>query len=216
MTPNDRNWFQGTADAVRQYCWILEDNKNKNLEDIVILSGDHLYRMDYMQFVEAHRMTDADITVGCIPCDPERASDFGLMKIDDTGRVVEFSEKPKGDALKAMQVDTTVLGLSAEEAQEKPYIASMGIYGERMVWVYFCCFRFYGCRGVACGQSVRRRVARSCLVLAEYHRCESTCVVAHPSPQCSRRRSWWSCSRASCRGPWTLVGRSSPRRPRWA
>jgi len=50
------------------------------------------------------------------------------MKIDDTGKIIEFAEKPKGDALKAMQVDTTVLGLSADQAKEKPYIASMGIY----------------------------------------------------------------------------------------
>jgi glucose-1-phosphate adenylyltransferase len=60
--------------------------------------------------------------------DDRRASDFGLMKIDDAGRVISFSEKPKGDALKAMQVDTTVLGLSPEEAKQNPFIASMGIY----------------------------------------------------------------------------------------
>jgi glucose-1-phosphate adenylyltransferase len=60
--------------------------------------------------------------------DDSRASDFGLMKIDDRGRVLYFSEKPKGDDLKAMKVDTTVLGLSPDEADKKPYIASMGIY----------------------------------------------------------------------------------------
>jgi glucose-1-phosphate adenylyltransferase len=60
--------------------------------------------------------------------DEKRASDFGLMKIDDNGRIVSFSEKPKGDALKQMQVDTTKLGLTAQQAQESPYIASMGIY----------------------------------------------------------------------------------------
>ncbi|KAF2535444.1 hypothetical protein F2Q68_00022366 [Brassica cretica] len=57
-----------------------------------------------------------------------RASDFGLMKIDEKGRVISFSEKPKGDDLKAMAVDTTILGLSKEEAEKKPYIASMGVY----------------------------------------------------------------------------------------
>lgn len=60
--------------------------------------------------------------------DDSRASDFGLMKIDGKGRINHFSEKPKGKDLQSMQVDTTVLGLSAEEAQKKPYIASMGIY----------------------------------------------------------------------------------------
>ena len=128
QTPTDKEWFQGTADAVRQYAWLFEDIKNRSVEDIVILSGDHLYRMDYMKFVDHHRATNADITIGCLPMDDKRASDFGLMKIDGEGRIVEFSEKPKGDALKAMQVDTTVLGLPKHEALEKPYIASMGIY----------------------------------------------------------------------------------------
>ena len=128
QTPNDKKWFQGTADAVRQYAWLFSDIKNRDVQDIVILSGDHLYRMDYMNFVNYHRSTDADITIGCLPMDDSRASDFGLMKIDEEGRIIEFSEKPKGDALKAMQVDTTVLGLDAEEAAKNPYIASMGIY----------------------------------------------------------------------------------------
>lgn len=125
---NGKEWFQGTADAVRQYSWLFNDVKNKDVEDIVILAGDHLYRMDYMKFVEYHRETNADITVGTLPIEEERASDFGLMKIDSTARIVEFTEKPKGDALKAMAVDTTILGLSPEEAEAKPYIASMGIY----------------------------------------------------------------------------------------
>ncbi|OUS44927.1 AGPLU2 protein [Ostreococcus tauri] len=123
-----KEWFQGTADAVRQYSWLFNDVKNKDVEDIVILAGDHLYRMDYMKFVEAHRESNADISVGTLPIDEARASDFGLMKIDSTGRIVEFTEKPKGDALQAMKVDTTVLGLTADEAKEKPFIASMGIY----------------------------------------------------------------------------------------
>jgi len=123
-----KEWFQGTADAVRQYSWLFEDIKNKDVKDIIILSGDHLYRMDYMAFVDRHREVNADITVGCLPMDDERASDFGLMKIDSTGRIIEFSEKPEGDALKAMQVDTTILGLTAAEAAASPYIASMGIY----------------------------------------------------------------------------------------
>jgi glucose-1-phosphate adenylyltransferase len=94
----------------------------------LILSGDHLYRMDYSLFVDRHRETNADITLSVLPMDDERASDFGLMKIDQSGRVISFSEKPKGDELKAMQVDTTILGLDAEAAQKSPYIASMGIY----------------------------------------------------------------------------------------
>ncbi len=125
QTPENPNWFQGTADAVRQYIWMLQE---WDVDEYVILSGDHLYRMDYRKFVERHRETGADITLSVVPMDDKRASDFGLMKIDPTGRVVDFCEKPKGDALKAMQVDTTILGLNAEEAKQSPYIASMGIY----------------------------------------------------------------------------------------
>ncbi|CAL5424983.1 unnamed protein product [Camellia sinensis] len=93
-----KRWFQGT------------DARSKDIEDVLILSGDHLYRMDYMDFVHC------------------RASDFGLIKMDGKGRIISFSEKPKGVDLKAMAVDTTVIRLSREEDEKKPYIASMGVY----------------------------------------------------------------------------------------
>ncbi|MEH2198395.1 glucose-1-phosphate adenylyltransferase [Nostoc sp.] len=125
QTPENPNWFQGTADAVRQYLWLMEE---WNADEYLILSGDHLYRMDYRQFIQRHRETGADITLSVIPIDERRASDFGLMKIDDSGRVIDFSEKPKGEALIQMRVDTSILGLSKEQAQQQPYIASMGIY----------------------------------------------------------------------------------------
>jgi glucose-1-phosphate adenylyltransferase len=125
QTPENPNWFQGTADAVRQYLWLLEE---WDAEEYLILSGDHLYRMDYRLFIQRHRETGADITLSVIPIDDRRASDFGLMKIDDSGRVIDFSEKPKGDALANMRVDTTILGLTKEQAELQPYIASMGIY----------------------------------------------------------------------------------------
>jgi glucose-1-phosphate adenylyltransferase len=125
QTPENPNWFQGTADAVRQYLWMLQD---WDVDEFLILSGDHLYRMDYRLFVQRHRETNADITLSVIPIDDRRASDFGLMKIDNSGRVIDFSEKPKGEALAQMRVDTTVLGLTKEQAELQPYIASMGIY----------------------------------------------------------------------------------------
>ncbi|MBD2432171.1 MULTISPECIES: glucose-1-phosphate adenylyltransferase [Fischerella] len=125
QTPENLSWFQGTADAVRQYLWLFEE---WDVDEYLILSGDHLYRMDYRQFIQRHRETGADITLSVIPIDERRASDFGLMKINESGRVVDFSEKPKGEALKKMQVDTTVLGLNQEQAEQQPYIASMGIY----------------------------------------------------------------------------------------
>ncbi len=125
QTAENPNWFQGTADAVRQYLWLLQE---WDVDEYLILSGDHLYRMDYREFINRHRETNADITLSVVPMDEERASDFGLMKIDTDGRVVDFSEKPKGDALKSMQVDTSILGLDQEQARRFPYIASMGIY----------------------------------------------------------------------------------------
>ncbi len=125
QTPENPHWFQGTADAVRQYLWLFQE---WDVDEYLILSGDHLYRMDYGEFVQRHRETNADITLSVIPIDQKRASDFGLMKIDHSGRVISFSEKPKGEALEAMKVDTTILGLTPEKAQEQPFIASMGIY----------------------------------------------------------------------------------------
>lgn len=125
QTPENPSWFQGTADAVRKYIWLLEE---WDIDEFLILSGDHLYRMDYRLFVERHRQTNADITLSVVPMDERRASDFGLMKIDNSGRVISFSEKPKGEALTQMRVDTTLLGLSKEQAELQPYIASMGIY----------------------------------------------------------------------------------------
>ncbi|WP_315787915.1 glucose-1-phosphate adenylyltransferase [Fischerella sp. JS2] len=125
QTPKSSNWFQGTADAVRQYLWLF---KEWEISEYLILSGDHLYRMDYSEFIQRHRETNADITLGVVPMDEKGASAFGLMKMDWSGKILNFSEKPKGDALQQMQVDTTVLGLTGEDAKQKPYIASMGIY----------------------------------------------------------------------------------------
>src|SRR5512138_1119714 len=126
ITPESPDWFQGTADAVRQSYWHLEDTKSN--ETVLILAGDHLYRMDYRDFLRSHEEKNADITVAVTAAREEDASGFGLLKIDDTGRIIEFSEKPKGEALNPMRVDTTVLGLSPEQAQRRPFLASMGIY----------------------------------------------------------------------------------------
>ncbi len=125
QTPGDSQWFQGTADAVRQYISLF---KEWDVDEYLILSGDHLYRMDYRAYIDHHRQTEADITLSVVPVEEQLASAFGLMKITSAGRVVDFSEKPTGDALRRMQVDTTTLGLDPQQAMEKPYIASMGIY----------------------------------------------------------------------------------------
>ncbi len=125
QTPESPHWFQGTADAVRQ---ILPHLSDWGIDTLLILSGDHLYRMDYRQFIERHYESDADVTVSVTPCDETAASDFGLLKTDGSGRIVEFKEKPKGDDLQSMRVDTSTLGLSEAEALRRPFLASMGIY----------------------------------------------------------------------------------------
>ena len=125
QTPDSPSWFEGTADAVRKYQWLFQE---WDVDEYVILSGDQLYRMDYSKFVEHHRQTGADLTVAALPVTPGEAEGFGLMHTDTHGRIREFKEKPKGEALESMRVDTSRFGLNHEQAAEKPYLASMGIY----------------------------------------------------------------------------------------
>ena len=125
QTPETPSWFEGTADAVRKYQWLFQE---WDVDEYLILSGDQLYRMDYSLFVEQHRKTGADLTVAALPVDSAQAEAFGLMRTDEAGNIKEFREKPTGDSLKAMAVDTSRFGLEANEAKEKPYLASMGIY----------------------------------------------------------------------------------------
>jgi glucose-1-phosphate adenylyltransferase len=125
QTPENRNWFQGTADAVRQVMMHIDDF---NPKDVLILSGDHLYQMDYQKFYERHVETKADVTVSVIPVEESRASSFGLLKTNDGGHIVEFREKPPASQLPAMYVDTSKLGLSDDEARRRPFLASMGVY----------------------------------------------------------------------------------------
>jgi glucose-1-phosphate adenylyltransferase len=125
QTPESPQWFQGTADAVRQ---VLPHIRDWGIDTLLILSGDHLYSMDYREFLARHSESNADVTVSVIPSDPASASEFGLLKTDPEGRIIEFKEKPKGPDLESMVVDTTTLGLTPEEARERPFLASMGIY----------------------------------------------------------------------------------------
>ncbi|MGB5014635.1 MAG: glucose-1-phosphate adenylyltransferase, partial [Pyrinomonadaceae bacterium] len=125
QTKDNPEWFQGTADAVRQ---MLPHLRDWRVDTLLILSGDHLYRMDYRNFLKRHFDTGADLTVSVVPCRPDEATEFGLLKTDKNGEIVEFKEKPKGDELESMRVDTTNFGLTAASAQKRPFLASMGIY----------------------------------------------------------------------------------------
>ncbi|MFN6964221.1 MAG: glucose-1-phosphate adenylyltransferase [Pyrinomonadaceae bacterium] len=125
QTKDNPQWFQGTADAVRQ---MIPHIRDWRVDTLLILSGDHLYRMDYGKFLAQHFETGADVTISVIPARSTEAEEFGLLKTAEHGRIVEFREKPKGEALEAMRVDTTQFGLSVAESQERPFLASMGIY----------------------------------------------------------------------------------------
>lgn len=115
-TRTGMDWYQGTADAVRKQLWRLEHARP---EDVLILSGDHLYRMDYAEFVELHRENRADVTIAVQPVDAEAATRFGILKMDGDGRITSFHEKPAPEELD---------GLASAPGTEKPYMASMGIY----------------------------------------------------------------------------------------
>lgn len=88
----DENWYQGTADAVYQNIYSIE---RTNPEYVLILSGDHIYKMDYAAMIHDHISASADVTIGCIPVPLAEGDQFGVMGIDDSNRVVEFLEKPK-------------------------------------------------------------------------------------------------------------------------
>lgn len=104
-------WYEGTADAVYQNLDII---RHYDPEYIVILAGDHIYKMDYGKMLGAHVANNADITVGCIPVPLEEASAFGVMAINNHDRIIEFAEKPSNP--KTMPSDETQA------------LASMGIY----------------------------------------------------------------------------------------
>ena len=104
-------WYVGTADAVYQNLDII---RHYNPEYVIVLAGDHIYKMDYGKMIAAHVAKGADITVGCIPVPLDEAKAFGVMAIDDETRIVEFAEKP--DSPKSMPGDDTQA------------LASMGIY----------------------------------------------------------------------------------------
>jgi len=124
QTLENRDWYQGTADAVRQNLGFLED-----MGDLVlILSGDHLYRMDYRKFVESHLASGAEISIAVTPVTAAQAPDFGVMKVNQRGRITEFSEKPKRPAdIERMRAPEEVLRRAGVPA-DRTHLASMGVY----------------------------------------------------------------------------------------
>src|SRR5882757_6210759 len=121
QTPDNPTWYQGTADAVRQ---CLRHLGPFDSEYVLILSGDQLYQMDFMEMLNHHKKMGADISIATIPVNDKEASDFGIMKMDESGYITSFTEKPKKDMLPPWVSDTG----PAMQAQGRNYLASMGIY----------------------------------------------------------------------------------------
>jgi glucose-1-phosphate adenylyltransferase len=129
QTVTNRDWYQGTADAVRKN---LDRLNEQRPADILILSGDQLYLMNVTAFLEHHRRSRADLTVAVKPVPRESASAFGIMRVDNDGRIVEFVEKPKQpELLDRFAIEPGQLASLGFEAPAGSLLASMGIYAFR-------------------------------------------------------------------------------------
>ncbi|MEQ1575134.1 MAG: glucose-1-phosphate adenylyltransferase [Vicinamibacterales bacterium] len=125
QTPDNPHWFQGTADAVRQAARHFVEHE---AEYYLILSGDHLYRMDYQELIDAHRDVRADITIAAQPVDPETATQMGIFRFDRDGRITAFEEKPKPDRLREIGRSIPHGSVFARHTDDQPFTASMGVY----------------------------------------------------------------------------------------
>jgi len=121
QTPSSHQWYQGTADAVRQTFRYLQ---NHRADKVLILSGDQLYQMDYRHMMQAHEENNAELTIGTIPVNSHDATGFGIMKTDDKGMIESFIEKPTLEQLSGWESQVP----DEMKAQGKVYLASMGIY----------------------------------------------------------------------------------------
>jgi len=120
------DWYQGTADAVRQNINRLTETEPS---EIVILSGDQLYLMDLDRFVGDHRRSGADLTIAVSPVDRQEAKALGIMRLDHRGRLVEFEEKPQDDdAIARLTLDAETIEATGVDAEPGSLLASMGIY----------------------------------------------------------------------------------------
>jgi len=126
QTFTDTTWYQGTADAVRQN---LKYFRRRGLTEILILSGDQLYQMDFNAILRFHRQQKADVTVSVIPVRREQASSLGVLKSDATGRITRFDEKPTDESvLDELAAPKEVIDSAGFTDSERTHIASMGMY----------------------------------------------------------------------------------------
>jgi glucose-1-phosphate adenylyltransferase len=125
QTPDNPHWYQGTADAVRQ---AARHFARHDADYYLILAGDHLYRMDYNEMVDAHIDRRADITIAAQPVTLEEAPSMGIFRFDRSGRIVAFEEKPKADRLREIGQSIPPGATHSGHTPGKPFVASMGVY----------------------------------------------------------------------------------------
>ncbi|MCK5034086.1 MAG: glucose-1-phosphate adenylyltransferase, partial [Calditrichia bacterium] len=125
QTAESQDWYQGTADAVRKNLQFLTSAG----ENVIILSGDHLYRMDYRDFYNRHREKEADISIAVKPIYEHEAREFGILKTDSKSKITDFFEKPNEQkTLDEFKINTDLFKQFDIEAKERTHVASMGIY----------------------------------------------------------------------------------------
>jgi glucose-1-phosphate adenylyltransferase len=125
QTPDSSDWFQGTADAVRQ---AARHFRGLDAGYFLILAGDHLYRMDFCDLIESHIEGRADITIAAQPVTAADAAGMGILKFDDLGRINGFEEKPTPERLASIGGSVPKGAISNVASPDKPFVASMGIY----------------------------------------------------------------------------------------
>lgn len=121
QTLQSQDWYQGTADAVRKQ---IREITASGASHVLILAGDHIYRMDYAALARHHDETDADITVAVQPISRQKASQFGILKRNDNGQITDFVEKPTDPQILAQFI--------SRNDPEQPFLGSMGIYMFKM------------------------------------------------------------------------------------
>jgi glucose-1-phosphate adenylyltransferase len=126
QTLDNANWYQGTADAVRQNLRYVEQ---PGVEYVLILSGDQLYQMNFQDMIVSHIQAAADVTIAAVPVHSRAASGLGIMRLDDTGRVVGFLEKPKTEQdLQLVRTDPAWIDARGIKSNGRDCLANMGIY----------------------------------------------------------------------------------------
>jgi len=126
QTNTRADWYQGTADAVRQNLRYIEQ---PGLDKVLILSGDQLYRMDFCEMLQTHEKTGADVTIAAVPVHGHQASGLGIMRLDDSGRVMGFLEKPQSEQeLAHVRTAPDWIDAHGVPSHGRDCLANMGIY----------------------------------------------------------------------------------------